>query len=838
MKDDNLSDTTEGQDEPTPDVSASPYESGPVDPGLDAPDGEYKSAGGNRGILVALLVLVLAGAGIGFYFYKDNKEFEEWKAKVTDATALAKKGDDAGYRKALRAIAQECDRKDILLDVYYSLGVEKDKEAVPLLVKALERADEAAEEAAMALAAIGVPEGKAGADGIFKAMQEAQDVGRARFAWALCALGDERGMTDLLEAVGKQIANPKTIHGWDPAVIARMATTDRLIQMGDSSNEIVQFYAAQELGFRRDKDTIPALIKLLGSTGRNTVVEAAVALGRRGDDERARKALVDKLRGDSGLVDLVLTTVTLSVGAPALQAIYEGMDDIDTKFKVINKFKELRDPRSADFLVKVLNEKLPETTAKQKLDANNIHDQSLWTLEELGDPRIADKMYAKTEWVALTEAQMPDPALRYRQNDMTRRLANGVPSWFGKVRPPGGAEFLQRMYDANQPYSNTPECAQRVKVDIGPLMDAMGRSGDQRFCKTIWPFLDQDENFHYQAASLAIARLKCPGAIDEFVKRMVMTKTERKDELFSTSIETREFSMETRLQERRNSIIGTRYLADPEATETLLAIALDPMDDPELRSEAAISLAYIEDEKTLPLILEKVKDNLTEVGARTILVEGLAHNPRPEAIPILFDILEKETDVTLMRAAAIALGEAGDPANDARLNKLLDDANDDRQRVVAFAILLGGNTERLDRVLEILFKGQETRLLLREWYEGRPVLLTENMFAKKRIFRRLAVAQGIMRRSTGAEEEISWAWKYLLDRMKTGWDNSPGGLGSREIRARLADAVRNDAEYRALAAETLAGLLERGTLLALLGEDGPQAAVARATLDTLSAKAK
>jgi HEAT repeat protein len=837
MNDENYSDTSEEQEKPAADDSASPYSSGPIDPALDAPGGEYKAAGGNRGIVVTLIILLVAGAAIGYYFYNDNKQFQEWQKKVDDAKALAKAGNDTGFRAALRGILQDCERKDILLDVIYTIGLEKDKEAVPLLVKALERGDAVSEEAAMALATIGVPEGKAGADAIFNQLQQGTDLGKARYAWALCALGDERGMTELLAAVGKQIANPKTIHGWDPAIIARMATTSRLIEMADSTNEIVQFYAAQELGFRRDKDTIPALIKLLGSTGRNTVVEAAVALGRT-NDERARKALVDKLRTDSGLVDLVLTTVTMSVGTPGLQAIYEGMDDINTKFKVVNKFKELRDPRSADFLVKVLNEKLPETTAKQKLDADNIHNQALWTLEDLGDPRIAEKMYEKTMWQAATEAQIPDPAIRYRQNDMYRRLANGVPSWFAKVRPPGAADFLQKVYDANQPYSNTPECAQRVKVDIGPLMDAMGRTGDQRFCDTIKPFLDLDEKFHFQAASLAYARLKCPGATEEFVKRMVMTKTERKDELFSTSIETREFSMETRLQERRNSIIGTRYIGDPKASETLMAIALDPADDPELRTEAAISLAYMVDGKTLPLILEKIKDNLAEMGARTILVEGLSHNPTPEAIPILFDVVEKETDITLIRAAAIAIGEAGDPANDARLNKLLDDPNEDRQRVVAFAVLLGGNTDRIDKVLEILLKGQETRLLLREWYEGRPVLLTETMFTTKRIFRRLAVARAIMKSSEGKDEEISWAWKYLLDRMKNGWDTSPGGLNSREIRDRLAEAVRKDADYRALAADALAGLVERGTLLALQGEEGPQAAVARATLDRLSARAQ
>ena len=817
---------------PNGNPDALPY--GGVDDAILASlDGDIPKVSGNRKAIVAFIIVLLLGVAGGVYWYKDDQDLEAWQKKVADAAALAKKGDNAG----LRDILQQCTREKVLLDVVYTLGVSKDTASVPLLIKMLARGDAVSQEAAMALATIGGPESKAGADEIFKQLGPSKDVARAQYAWALCALGDERGMTPLLDAVGKTIANAKNIHGWDPAVIARMATTDRLIEMAGSPNEMIQFHAAQELGFRKDKDTVPALIKLLGSTGRNVVVEAAVALGR-STDERARKAIVEKLRGDAGLVDLILTTVSMSVGSPGLEVIYDGMTDVDVKFKIVGRLKELKDPRSKDFLVKVLNEKLPEVTPKEKLDADNIHNQALWTLEDLGDPRIADKMFEKTEWLAMTEEQIPDPATRYRQDDMTRRLANGIPSWFARVKPPGFGDYLQKIYDANAPYSNTPECAKRVKVDIGPLMDAMGRCGDQRFCSVIKPFLDQDEKFHFQAASLAIGRLKCPDAAKEFSKRMAMTAKERKDESFSTSIETREFSMETRLQERRNSIIACRYLNDPKTADAMMLIALDPKDDPELRTEAGISLAFISDEKVLTKILDKVKDTTAELGARTLLLEGLAYNPTPAAVEVAFGVLEKENDADLVRAAALVIGEDADPANDDRLNKLLDDSDENRRRAAIYAVLLGGGTQRIDKVAELVLSGPETGLLLSQYYGDRPVLLTSTMFEKKRILRRLAVAQALMKAGEAKGGDLSWAWKRLIDRLKNGWDMSPGSLNQREIRDLIADAVRNDAAYRELAAETLVGLAERGTLLALQAEDGPQAAVARAALERWTGGAK
>ena len=63
------------------------------------------------------------------------------------------------------------------------------------------------------------------------------------------------------------------------------------------------------------KTMVPGSIIVLPAIDTGRFKGADFALLR----DRARKALVEKLRSDSGLIDLVLTTVTMTVGAPGLE---------------------------------------------------------------------------------------------------------------------------------------------------------------------------------------------------------------------------------------------------------------------------------------------------------------------------------------------------------------------------------------------------------------------------------------------------------------------------------------------------------------------------------------
>ena len=802
----------------------------------DAGGSDEKMSRGNRGMLIAFLIMILLGGAVGILWYMDKVDYDNWQDKVEAATKLVKQGDDEGFRAALREILQNCDRKDILVDIIYNIGVEKDLKAVDQLIKAVQKGGVIGEEASMALAKIGGSQAKEGTEAIFQQMQKTEELRRYKHAWAMTMLGDDRGFPVLLEGVSKQIVNHKNIPDYDPDLIARVGSTDKLIELAKSDDAMLKMYAAMELGFREDKNPVPALLELIKDPNDKVAEAAAVSLGRTAD-ERAGKALLAKIKTTPALLDSILSAVTQSVGAPGLEVMYNSTDDPSIKYKIIGKVKKLRDPRMCDLLLKITDEKFPGSDDKARLEADQIRNQALWILEELGDKRIADKMYAKTQWEPISEERIPDASTRYRQDDMARKIANGVTTWFGTVKPEGAGDYLMNIYKANEPYSNTPESAQRVKVDIGPLMDSMGRSGDKRFCNLIVPFLTKDEGFYSQAASMAMGRLKCDGVVDDFLDMMVMTKEERKEEKFATLIESRDWQMEGRLQERRNSIIATQYLGDTKVGETLMTIVLDPDDDPELRQEAANALAYSADEELMDDIAEKVLDEAIDPVARANLIQGLWHNPSSKATEAMMVILEGEGHGELLRSVAIVVGEAGDKSLEPRLNKLLDHPDERRQRAAVLAILLGGNLDRLDRILEIL-EGQEARLVIREWFESHPVYLTKKLFETKRVYKRLEVAKAISERTEGAKEEILWPWKHLMQRLKNGWNTSPGGLTALEVRTLLAEDVRSDEQYRQLAAKVLAGLNERGFLLSLQGEKGPASSVARDVLRMMNVKSQ
>ncbi|MBN2529182.1 MAG: HEAT repeat domain-containing protein [Deltaproteobacteria bacterium] len=785
-------------------------------------DTDVKISGGNKGMIIALLAALVLGGVIGFFWWQDQSEFQMWNDKLQTALKIK---DDTQFKAAMREIMQNCKRHDILTQVAFELGEIKDADAVALLTRAVTEGEALGEEAAMALAKIDTPDAKNAADAIYDQMIQSEELRKAKYAWALVVLEDERGFGPLLEAVSRQIVSTKTISNYDPDVIARMGTTEKLIELASAQDPMLKMYAAMELGFRSDKDPVPSLLKLLGDPNKKVAEAAAISLGRTADD-RAGKALLNKIQESPDMLGPILSSVTQSVGAPGLSAIYKNTSDPSIKYKILGKLKTLNDPRSADLLLSITDEQFPGSDDKAKMEGDEIRNQALWTLEALGDPRIAEKMYAKTQWEPIDPEKIPDEAVRYRQEDMARKIANGVVTWFGDARPDNAADFVEKIYKDNEPYSNSPECAKRVKVDIGPLMDAMGKIGDTRFCKIVEPFLTKDEGFFSQAASMALGRLKCPGTAKAFGNMMVMTKEERKEDKFSTLIESRDWQMEGRLQERRNSIIASRFLGDPSLAETLMDIAMDPVDDPELRAEASNSLAYVADDKAMDLILEKVKDNALDVVARASLIKGLWHNPSKNAVEAMMSLLEGQGNDEFVKAAAIVVGEAGLPEYEERLNKLLDHADENRRRGAVMAILLGGNLDRLDRILELL-NDTESKLVIREWYQSHPVYLSESIFKSKRIYKRLRIADAIVEKTQRLGDPIMWPWKYLMDRLEKGWETSPGGLTTLQVRQHLVKDVKEDAENRKLAAEILRGMNERGYLLALQAGQGEAAEVAR-----------
>ena len=93
-----------------------------------------------------------------------------------------------------------------------------------------------------------------------------------------------------------------------------------------------------------------------------------------------------------------------------------------------------------------------------------------------------------------------------------------------------------------------------------------------------------------------------------------------------------------------------------------------------------------------------------------------------------------------------------------------------------------------------------------------------------------------MEKTEKSGDEIVWAWKHLMQRLKHGYDDAPKGLTKLEVRHALVDSVRTDKVNGELAAKMLASLSERGYLLALQAEKGPHSLIVRDVLRMLNTK--
>jgi hypothetical protein len=116
--------------------------------------------------------------------------------------------------------------------------------------------------------------------------------------------------------------------------------------------------------------------------------------------------------------------------------------------------------------------------------------------------------------------------------------------------------------------------------------------------------------------------------------------------------------------------------------------------------------------------------------------------------------------------------------------------------------------------------------------------LNADLFDSKRIFKRLLVAEALVEKTEKTGESIAWPWRHLVHNLKNGGRDAPGALTKVQIRNALMDAVRTDAAYAELAANLLSSLNERGHLLALQDEKGPQGDIARNVIRDMNLKSR
>ena len=230
-------------------------------------------------------------------------------------------------------------------------------------------------------------------------------------------------------------------------------------------------------------------------------------------------------------------------------------------------------------------------------------------------------------------------------------------------------------------------------------------------------------------------------------------------------------------------------------------------------------------------MLQKVQQTDLDEAARRYYLGALWQRPSRALAGSLLDLVENPaTPPDVRRPAAVAVGYAADPANDARLIALLE--NPDLARYAAIAICLGGSDAAGTALAERLQDDGELRTILQEtlmntendWFN----LVTTDLWESGQMARRISVASILDANGSG------WAWAPLIARLTAGWDGH-NGLGEHQIRARIYGWLTgDDASVRAEAAHVLGSMNELGLLMAARDGGGAGAEEARAMLRSLN----
>jgi HEAT repeat protein len=462
----------------------------------------------------------------------------------------------------------------------------------------------------------------------------------------------------------------------------------------------------------------------------------------------------------------VIDALAKSTAAPQLAVLLGQAKDVDAKRDVVRLLRKTYDARAADALASVVGDQ-----------DEDVRSEAALSLSELGDARAVPPL------IELAKSEDDDTA--NDAIDALRRLGN-----------PAAAPALLELFD-QFPYRKAA------------IMRALGTTGAAEAGPKLMKEIEGDD---IGAATKALGQLKYEPAYKVLLEKIPRSKY--KDIDFSRPSVPSEMAYRNRLE----SINGLAYFGrpDPKLVKELSTIIEDPADDFRLGEFAGSALGQIADESVYQLLLQKIQDKALDERIRTAYALGLWRKPNPDVAAQLPPLLQGDTPGTIKQAAALAIGYAGAPANDAQLLALLDDPN--ARRYTAFAVALGGNEAAAQKLLKILPTDRDTEEVLRmaigSTEDDNFNLLTQAMFDSGQIYRRLSVATRMMDGGPEGGTTYTYFWQQITARLRSGWDG-PGGMSDRDIRAALFKELGSqDAERRTLVARALASMNLRGLLLA------------------------
>ncbi len=847
---------------------AGPEENQPMEP-VPAPpdlgsayaDDDVPRGTGKMGKIIAagsvILIVVVLAVGI-FMGIRYSKRFDKLQA----CSYQHMEGDfiKPEFVPCVRDVLNSSSFGDVKVAAIKYLVLAESRDSIPDLIKALDDGGEVMRQAAQGIAMLGGKEAQEARDPLVRAIEGGGPRDKVIMAWALAKLGDERAFRPLLD--GYIDGYTRELEGWNDDFLVDYAASDpkaldEMIKLSDSDDEAHRWFAASTLGKMKSDAVIAPLLKLSKDPNKNVVQAAAISLGMTGTKE-AGQAVLEVLNRYPEMTDDLLRSIQQSAGAPGLYQVYKQTEKPSIKSKIVAYIRDIKDPRSGDLLMAILENVEKETEGKGIKAGLKTRKEIALALSDIGDPRSLPllkilinlddveavcKLYdcgPVSDFNNLTDDQKEAYLRGYRLSPAMSDYIDGVTN----VGDQEARQILLGMWkgiaDLNKKYrgdaylywpcrpAEVMYALGRLNVDgVGPMLEGEVCSNAAANQRAISLNVGTKKDLtipcpDIEAASKALGRAKYTPILEKFID----IAERPKDVDFSVP----NVDNENIYSDRRVVLLGMAFLGDPGAIEPIETILDDVTDYIPTKDIAAEALPYVVTPEKHVEIIQKLQDATRDTWVRSWYARALIPMATPAISQPILSMLQADPPPPnpLITPLGVALGEG---CNQEVLHQTLDFLEQasgpgsltDSQSAALLAIIICGSDDTIAKTMRYLSAGDNEERL-RMIYTAIPFYLTSTAFETGRVYGKLKTAYYLRKK------DILWPWQYLMERMTAGYEDSPDGLSNYEMRTILYNEAKSGGENQEIAIKSLLGMGARGYVLALTREEGK---VSKMAWDTL-----
>ena len=808
-------------------------------------DGNFKR-GAFRPIAIIVGLLIVGGAAALFFLSAHTEAQSMTKEAATkellDIQLLPRAEQTPRWRKW----AETDSEPRLQQEAFVHLSWARDTQSIPVIIKGLTSVDHTIRgTAAMALAAFGSPDADAGRQPLVKAVGEATNADKPQICWALIALHESSAFDTVMgEYRLGHLATVQRLDGYpafDAEILAGLVSIDKIAALAGDESESVRQLVATTLSRSADPKWTDTLIKLVQDKQVEVAREAAVGLGKIGND-KATQPLVDALsKADKPSREKFLQALRDGMGANGLVLALKTVQHTTAeseKFQTQQLFdtmRDLEDPRGGDALYAYI----------QSNPKPHWKVEAAMRMAEIGDVRAAEtlgwrmqqdplKLYNDVDW----------PELRRDDNERVygaRHLADLA------VIHPEKRDYLLKAAEPGVLYWVDPDNKPQPHANGMRFLAAIG---SQKAVPMLEGWADPKDKLPNEGAQPPFPETWATS--QSALRYLGQTKDPRGWNILEKQLHRRNRKMDVSwdsLSQGGLTIVGMTLRAigvgasdgfamwgDPRAYDDLVRYAEDPMENEQARMEACFALSWVATDAQMKDVVKKIHDN-TKTDAkgnfmRQCYLETVIHRPVPDATAGLVDLLTANVpDMEVRHQIARAIGMGGITRN--MVQPIFDKLNDIALKAdAALALVLGADADTAARAIATYNDpGQPAEAIeeLKDVYNKTFGYWSDRNYETRDIARWVENAEAIAH--VKVHDQLQDWPRLILGRNLVESiviDNGPHSMTRVQLRARLsADARGTNDVKRTEAIHILKFIKEKGVLMALRGEPGPVAEMAR-----------